>query len=61
MKQMLSYIFVSLGQKRVRVSLRAEADSRGLHMLANTRKTVSGRVIHKIFCANFCRYLLNKS
>jgi hypothetical protein len=45
---------------RVRVSLRAEADSRARLANASTRKTVSGRVIQTIFCANFCGYLLNK-
>jgi hypothetical protein len=29
--------------------------------IASTRKIVSGRVIHKLFCADFCGYLLNKS
>jgi hypothetical protein len=46
---------------RVRVRFAGRGDSRGLQMRVCVRKTVSGCVIHNIFCADFCGYLLNKS
>jgi hypothetical protein len=57
--------FVSLGQKlhvcEHEYGLQIRVDRRVLIVSTNARKTVSGRVIHKIFRADFCGFLLNGS